>query len=197
VDYNVSGNLIWMIEATGTNVFGNISANQWNYYRVLNIKQSEQDEGTYEVEGLEYNINKFEQIDSGFNFGTITSQSYITPAGPSNLQAYSQNVTANSQEIFYSFFPPSSLSGVIGYQTFLKTSPFVAGDTTNLSLIIDNLPISANSGVYVPLSNGTYYIHVYSVGQQNILSTTYAGNDSNPLIISNINPLEDITNRYW
>ncbi len=191
-NYNVSGNLIWMIEATGNIILGNISANEWNYYRVLNIKESEQDQGTYEIEGLEYNLDKFLQIDSGFNFETVSNQPYIVPIGPSNLQAYSQYITANSQEIFYSFLPPSSISGVVGYQTFIKTSPFVVGDTTNISLVAANLSPSSNSGTYLPLSNGSYYIRVYSVGQQNVLSSTYAGNDSNPVVISNINPLKDI-----
>jgi predicted phage tail protein len=66
INYDVSGNYVWMVEATGANIYGNIGNNEWDTYRVINIKEN--DSHIYEIDGLQYEVNKFLQVESGFSF---------------------------------------------------------------------------------------------------------------------------------
>src|SRR5690606_22663486 len=124
---NVSGNLIWMIEASGNNILGEIPDNQFDTYRVLNIRET--DSHIYEIEGLQYDINKFNQIESGFSFvDTVIQTDYTIPPGPTGLILYTEDIGDNSKYIHYKFTPPSNLSNISNFRVFLKTSPFSVGD---------------------------------------------------------------------
>ncbi|MEK6881582.1 MAG: phage tail protein, partial [Nanoarchaeota archaeon] len=68
--YLVTGNPVWMMELsdryltyTGSRYFSNTS---YDYYRVLNIK--EEDINRFNVEGIQYNPQKYTEIESGLLF---------------------------------------------------------------------------------------------------------------------------------
>lgn len=186
-DYNVSGNLIWLIEATGDTVLGDIKSDAWENYRVINIK--EVDTHIFEIEGLEYDINKFLQIESGFSFTDAVVSSNITFAYPTGLTLSTSQFSAHTKSINYSF-SISDTTNIIGYRVFVKTSNFNAGDENNQDLLIANLPKDVFSGQYIPIDNGNYYFRVYSIGSNNNLSFGHADNSIN---IEGINPIQDIT----
>ncbi len=188
-NYNVSGNFIWMIEASGDISLGSVKSDEWDTYRVLNIKETEAH--LFQIEGLQYDVDKFRQIESGFSFTTNQPvNSYTIPNGPTNLQLYTENLSSNSQLIHFSFIPPLDVSNISNFRVLLKNSAFIAGDENNTNYLIEQLPNNVISGTYFPTQNDNYIFRVYSVSTQNILSTVYAENSIN---ISNINPLKDIS----
>lgn len=185
-NYNVPRNAIWLVEASGNVSIGNISSDEWDTYRVVNIK--EEDAYKYSIEGLKYDVSKFNQIESGFSFGSDVFGNSLSLASPANLQLNSTQITNNSKLINYSFTIPNT-TNIQGYRVLTKTSNFIAGDETNTSYIINELPNFTLSGTYLPTNNSTYYFRVYSVGVNGQLSNGYAENSIN---ISGINTLLDI-----
>lgn len=187
-NYNVSGNLIWAIESSGVNTSGIITDNEWQSYRVLTVKEA--DSHIYDIEALQYDINKFAQIESGFSFSdTNPVFAYSAPPGPVDLQLYTTDISQHSKYINYSFNGPSDLSNVNSYRVFVKTSPFAVDDFTSQDYVIQDLPKTVTSGIYLPTDNGDYNFRVYSVSYQGILSTDYTASS---ISLTNINPLQDI-----
>lgn len=185
-NYYVSGNPIWLIEATGNNYIGNISNNEWETYRVLNIKETESN--IFEIQGLEYDVSKFNQIESGFSFTDTVTSSNLSFNSPTDLQLSSRLLSEHSKIIDYKFTVTNN-ANIQSYKVLSKTSPFLTNDEYSGEYIIDNLPNNLYSGSYLPSQNGDYYFRIYSVGN-NKLSTSFASNSIN---ISNINPIQDIT----
>lgn len=93
--YFTSGKPIWIVELsdkyinyTGSRYF---TSNQYDYYRVININETETNK--FEIDGLQYNPNKFIEIESGLSFSKSISESNIEiPATPYNLNFYVYNV---------------------------------------------------------------------------------------------------------
>jgi hypothetical protein len=185
--YNVSGNNVWLIEATGSGVFGNIKNDEWETYRIINIREA--DANTYEIHGLEYDISKFLQIESGFSFTDIPVPTSLPFLAPTGLQLYSSPVSAHSQVINYSF-GISDTTNIQSYRVLTKTSPFLTNDQYSGGYVIANLPYNVFSGYYLPAQDGTYYFRVYSVGKNSTLSNGYAENSIN---IIGVNPIQDVT----
>lgn len=190
-NYQVSGNPVWLIEATGSTIYGNISDTEWETYRVLNIKEIESN--IFEIQGLEYDVNKFNQIESGFSFTDSPNALSLTFQSPTDLQLKLRDPkpSPNSELIDYKFTITNN-TNIQSYRVLTKTSPFLANDQYSGEYIIDNLPKDLYSGSYLPSENADYYFRVYSVGINGQLSDSYAGN-SLPFNISNINPIQDIT----
>lgn len=185
--YHVSGNYIWMVEATGNNVIGDIKSNEWETYRIINIR--EQESNIFEIAGLQYDVNKFLQVESGFSFTDSPATPSISFASPSNLQLTSLQISPHSKQINYKFNISSS-DNIQNFRVLSKTSPFLAGDEYSGVYIIDTLPKTTLSGQYLPSNNSTYYFRVYSIGTNNILSNDYA---SNSVTIDGVNPVQDVT----
>lgn len=187
-NYNVSGNLVWIVEGTGNVVTGSIGDEEWQTYRVLNIR--ERDTHVYDIEGLQYDINKFNQIDSGFSFSdTVLVSSYSTPPAPSGLQLSGSILSEHSKLINFSFVPPQDISNVAGFKVFVKTSSFSVGDEQDSTYLAQELPNTSYNGTYFPSYNGYYYFRVYSINYQGFLSSSYA---ENSILMTNINPLQDV-----
>lgn len=185
--YHVSGKNIWLIEATGDNVFGDIGADEWETYRVINIKESE--EHIYEIQGLQYNIDKFKQIESGFSFTDAPVDNNIVFASPNNLQLTSSGISAHAKIINYKFSITDNLN-IQNYRVLTKTSPFLTNDEYSGEYLVASLPNNVYSGYYIPSQNAVYYFRVYSVAHNGLLSSAYAENN---IFIDNINPIQDIT----
>lgn len=186
-NYSISGNNIWLIEATGTPIIGNIQNKEWDNYRVINVKET--DSHVYEIEGLQYDISKFLQIESGFNFADSPNSPSLSFASPVGLLLNVQQITDHSKLINYSFSVPS-LANIRNFRVFEKELPFVLGDQNSGNLVMAELPTSTLSGSFLPESDGTYYFRVYSLGNNGALSSSYA---ENSISISNINPIQDFT----
>lgn len=187
INYNVSGNNIWLIEATGASIYGNIKANEWDTYRIINIKENESH--IYEVDGLEYNVDKFLQIESGFSFTDSVAGDTLSFASPSSINLHSRLVSTHSKVIDYDF-PFPNLTNIKNFRVFAKDGAFLPGDISSGNGIIAELPISSNNGSYFPSHDATYYFRVYSVGLNNALSNGYG--ESN-IKIEGVNPILDVT----
>mgnify|MGYP001562752550 CR=1 FL=1 len=186
--YYVSGNPIWMIEASGSSI-GEITNQEWDTYRVINIKETASN--IYEINGLEYDINKFVQIESGFSLTDTPISNNLQFASPEDLKLNLQvpRPSPHSQLINYSF-TISSLTNIQSFKVLVKTSPFIADDETGDTYVLAYLPTNVTNGTYIPSENGTYYFRVYSVGNNNALSSSFAAGSIN---ITDINPVQDIT----
>ena len=188
-NYHVSGNPVWMIEASGNNIVGDISNKIWDSYRVINIKEIASN--IYEINGLEYDINKFIQIESGFSLTDVAQPNDLSFASPDpilTLWLQDPAPSPNSQIINYSF-SISSITNIESFKVIVKTSPFITNDETTDIYTIAYLPPTITNGMYIPSDNGTYYFRVYAVGKNGKLSPNYAAGSKN---IVNINPVQDI-----
>lgn len=187
INYNVSGNYVWLIEASGENVFGNIKNDEWETYRIINIRENESH--IYEIQGLQYEIDKFNQIESGFSFTDAPVNNNISFESPTNLQLVSSNLSAHAKIVNYKFTVNNN-ANINNYRVLAKSSAFLPDDEYSGSYIIDSLPNNTYSGVYLPSTDGVYNFRVYSVGTNGKLSTSYASSSIN---ITDINPIQDIT----
>lgn len=185
-NYHVSGNLIWLIEATGATVLGDIRTDEWDTYRAVNIQ--EVDPYTYEIQGLQYEIDKFLQVESGFSFTDSTVGADLPFASPTGMDARSRQITANSQIIDY-FFGVPDITNINNFRVFAKPAAFLEGDISSGNYVIAELPKTMYSGSYFPSEDGTYNFRVYCVGTNGLLSNGYA---SDSVVITNINPIQDI-----
>jgi hypothetical protein len=185
VNYNVSGNNVWIIEPSN-NLSNYVMSGKSEYYRILQIGESEKHK--YTIEALEYAVDKFNMIDSGFNFETVATNAYTIPGSPTKLELKSKPLTKNSSIITYSFSTPD-ITNVSTWRMYAKKSPFVPGDELLNDYVFDELPLKTNTGLYVPSTNGTYHFQVFGVSSNNILSTSSAYNS---ISISNVNPVADV-----
>lgn len=184
-DYNVSGNNVWTIEPYNSTLT-NIPSGRLEKYRVINIIEAEQNK--YGVEAIEYQQDKFRMIDSGFNFESTATTSYITPSAPTDLSLSIESLTQNSKAIRYSFSTPNT-ANTNGWKVFVKSSDFVAGDVNSDTYLAEVLPLATNNGLYLPSTDGTYYFRVYGTNNYNVLSDSYAAGS---ISVTNINSVKDV-----
>ena len=188
-EYVVSGNLIWTIEPTGTiNTDSEIKANQYNYYRTIAIKEKENEPQKYQVSALQYNVDKYIQIESGLSFSLINPNT--TPPNPSNLFVYKDSASTNNTTILdYQF--NGEVSGVAAFRVFAKRGSTISlSEISGNTYLIDTLPNSRKSGQYLPSNNGTYYFAVHSINSAGTLSL--GGATANYTILEEINPFKDV-----
>lgn len=190
-NHSLSGQLIWAVDSSGVN---DIAYDITDQYRVVNIQEKEPHK--YSIYAIEYNKNKYNQIESGLNFGTQT-QIDTAPAGPSNLtldlkalsQGNNPNQEGNAKKIEYRFNIALDDS-VSKYLVYVKAgSDFSATDTNSNTYLVNVLPPTKRDGIYIPLDNTRYYFRVYSATSNNTKSTDYASND---IIVNGVDPIKDI-----
>lgn len=181
-NYTITDYPIWTIERSGTPIV----SGGYDYYRVLNIKEN--DIHKYEINGLEYNEEKFTKIESGLSFENPSNQS--KPSAPYNLTFEIRNIgpLSNTKIIDYFFDADPSIPN---FKVYSKPSP----DFTPVNqlpgdeYLLDVLSNYTRSGSYIPSDNDTYYFRVYSMNEIGTLSSSYA---SNSITINGINTLLDI-----
>ena len=177
-NYVVTGNQIWTIELQ--NQWKNYSGNQYfsneteDYYRTINIV--EKDINKYEIEGLQYNPNKYPEIESGLLFSRNISNLTRIPASPYNLDLNVSiaETTTNKKNINYSFLI-DDITNVDTFKVYAKLNDFDSNGVPDAQYLINNLPNYRTNGVYGVKNAGTYYFRVYaSNDSQGILSPSYA-----------------------
>ncbi len=189
INYNISGNPIWSIElgVNSKNYTGSIYFSDTNTdsYRVLNIKES--DTNKYEVIGLLYSSEKFNQIDSGLVFQQtqVTNQSSaVTPSSPYDLHLSIENPGSIAPVIDYSFNIDSKIN-VTRYQIDVTTGNgiHVMGGRFKNSDGILYLPPSITQGTFrsPPVHNNptyTFIVKAYNA-VNNLYSTEFASGSIN------------------
>ncbi len=182
-NYNVSGNLIWSIEASSANVTY-IDANQTAKYRVINIQEKE--DFKYAIQGIQYNPDKYLLIESGLNFQNPNFN--IATVAPTNLTLSLVQQTPNSQIIDYSFNISSNV-GVGGYYVYGKNGTLTDFDTSGKSYLLNIMPPFLTTGAYLPLSDGNYNFRIYSANLAGNKSASYA---SSSILVKGVNQIKDV-----
>lgn len=189
-NYSLSGNLIWMVDSSGVN---DIMYNTIDHFRVVNINEKEPHK--YNIAAIEYNINKYNQIESGLNFGTQVLID-TPPTAPTNLKLDLLDIsttskTHNVKKIDYSF-NITNTNNISKFLVYIKAgSDFVdsPSDTAGNTYLVNTLPVSVTNGTYVPPASDTYYFRIYSATSNNTKSATYATNN---ILVAGIVPIQDI-----
>lgn len=182
--YVCSGNIVWMIEASGDGIDAQISSNQYDYFRAIRINEKE--DNKYEISAVQYAGDKYNQIESGINFIAVTGS--IPPAAPSTISLSSKNYTANVKGIYYSY-NVLNYDRVANFNVYGKSGAFVDSSLPSQDYLIDVNSKEVTTGLYLPPSNGTYYFRAYTVDKFGNTSTSYA---ESSIIIANTNPVKDL-----
>ena len=178
-----SGNLVWMIDSSGVS---DLAYNILDYYRV--IKVEEKDALKYNIAAVEYNANKYNQIESGLNFATQTIVD-TAPTGPTNLILNLGSVSKTIRKIDYAF-SIANTEGVAKYLVYVKKATTLSDSDVNTNQYLVNvLHPDIKNGTYIPDINSKYFFRVYSATSINTKSSTYA---SNEIIVSDINQAEGL-----
>ena len=187
-NYSLSGNLVWMVDSSSVS---DIAYDIIDDYRVVNVSENEPHK--YIIAGIEYNSNKYDQIESGLNFGTQT-QIDTVPTAPTNLNLNLLDIsttskTHNVKKIDYDF-NISDTNNITKFLVYIKAgTDFEATDTDGNTYLANILPVTIKNGTYIPPASNTYYFRVYSATSNNTKSTSYA---SNSKLVTDINPIQDL-----
>lgn len=185
-NYYLSGNLIWMVDSSGSN---DPIYNIIDQFRVVNINEKEPHK--YNIAAMDYNINKYNQIESGLNFMTQTQVNTV-PTAPTNLQLNLNLISPNGnvKKIDYKF-DITDTSNITKYLVYVKPgADFVdPTDVAGNTYLVNILPAGITNGTYIPAANNTYFFRVYSSTENNTKSTNYA---SKSILVTNLNPIQDI-----
>lgn len=180
--YLFSGNPVWTMELSGV---ADIDNTYFETYRAIKIEEKEGYK--FAINGLQYDEDKYNAIDSGLAFeDPVFGQ---RPPAPKNLLLNIQNPTVNTKLIRYSFVPTASPL-TSSFYVYGKTGDFAAADISGSNFLVSVLPNTIHSGLYLPAITGDYFFRVYASNRYGQKSTSFA---SNHIVINNINPIRDVT----
>ena len=195
-NYAFTGNLVWTIEPTGSSNFYNNQRfldSGYDLYRVYSIAEKE---GKYDVNGINYDLNKFIQVESGLNFGEEPYKYLVTPTDPESFLVSISEESYGTKQLSYSFTVKSVNSGITSHRVYAAhgTNTFTSA-VPSASYLVDNLPYEltnhVQSNTYIPTQTGDYWFRVYAVNDDaNVYSTGYV---SGYIRITGVDPITDIT----
>ncbi len=176
--YYISGRNVWTLEVadsdintyTGVRYFTNYTD---DYFRVLNIK--EEDIHRYTVVGLQYNKDKYNDVESGLSYTRDVLGVNVAPNPPSTNINF--NIQAGSPEVVqYYFMGDDADVNTTAYNVYVKSgSNFVGNALPGNEYLIDILPKQSKQGLFIPSESGNYYFRIYSSNITNgQLSSSYA-----------------------
>ena len=193
-NYVLQSGTIWSIQTTGTGILKNVN-DQNEMFRVIGV--TEIDPHKYAVNGLEYNPQKYLQIESGI-------KSEDAPAVNPSIQFFEAsypNSTILSQSgiyLQYIISPPVLLANrdTSTLDIYLKSgSDFSAGDLENRYVdligatvlvpkedflarkIVANTTSNITGFIFPPGNNQTYYTRVYGLNGQGYFSPSWAASN--------------------
>jgi len=174
-NYYISGYPPWSLELTdryenysGARYFINQNT---DYYRLINIKET--DIHKYEIDALQYNPQKFIEIESGLLFGRDSNNAPKIPATPKNL-SFNLFKEINYTRIDYSFMV-DDYSNIGSYRIYANTGYYPNNGIPSSDYLINTLSSNTTYGSYNVNNTGKYYFRVYSSNDiDGILSANYA-----------------------
>lgn len=191
-NYSISGNPIFTIELgqnsqnyTGSRYFINPN---YDYYRVLNLK--EVDVNKYTIIGLQYNPNKYLQIDSGINYqSNILSNVNNTPSSPHDLNLNLVNLS-NSRQLIQFTFLVDNFQFINNYRVYVNTGEFGTNGVPADTYLYTTLPVDIVQGSYLPVNSGVFNFRVYAFNENNKI---FSPNCASGLIFVNTDlPITDV-----
>lgn len=182
INYSISGNPIFTVELgpdsqnyTGSRYFTN---SNYDYYRVLNLKET--DINKYEIIGIQYNSNKFLQIESGITYQRQSLNNLDkTPNSPHDLSLNVFNLSSQRQLIQYAFLV-DNFNFINNYRVYVTTGNFPTLGVPDNSYLFTSLPVDIVQGSYLANQSGKYTFKVFSYNEtDNIYSTSSASGSVN------------------
>ncbi len=179
-NYNINNYPAWCLELTdnylnysGARYFTNLNS---DYYRIINLK--ELDTHRYQVEGLQYNPQKYLEIESGLLFGRDIINAPKIPETPKSL-TFNLFPNNNNTLINYSFLV-DNYSNIDSYRVYVTTGQFAGNGLPDPQLLKAILPSNTTFGTYIAQSTGNYKFRIYSSNDINgILSPNFASSSVN------------------
>lgn len=176
VNYNLGHYPVWVLELspnyqnyTGSRYFVN---QNYDYYRLINIKETEPHK--YEIDGLQYNPQKFLEIESGLLFDRDILELSQIPTTPRNLNFNVFPSPPNSNIINYSFLV-DDYENIGSYRVYLQTGTnFSSNNIPPVENLISTLPSNVTSDSYFTNNTGRHFFRIYSSNDiKGILSSNY------------------------
>jgi hypothetical protein len=178
-NYYVGGYPAWSLELTdryldytGARYFTNLNS---DYYRVINLKEAEINK--YQIEGLQYNPQKYLEIESGLLFGRDIINAPKIPATPRNL-TFNIFQNENDSTIDYAFLV-DSYENINSFRVYVRTGSYPDNNVPSSDYLEAVLPSNTTYGSINVSQTGVYNFRVYSSNDVNgILSPSFASNSA-------------------
>jgi predicted phage tail protein len=173
-NYRVTGQQVWMMELSDryASYSGNIyfSSATEDYYRVINIEEKETNK--FYIAGLQYNFEKYGEIESGLVFHSQQKNQINIPASPRNLSLNVFDTSETTKRIDYAFIV-DSMDYIDSFQVYMKQGSFLNNGLPSNSYLIPD-PWPNTHGGQTISETGSYNFRVYSYNsQQSILSPNF------------------------
>jgi hypothetical protein len=195
-NYRVTGQQTWMMELseryasyTGSIYF---ASNSSDYYRVINIEEKEINK--FNIIGMQYNSQKYGEIESGLIFQNQQNNKINIPSSPRNLSLNVYTVGTHRKTVTYNFMVDDP-ANIDSFQVFVKNDgPFVGNGVPGANYLRDTLSANTQNGRMRIGSrgegSGLYQFRVYAFNaQQGILSPTFA---SGSVLINSVDPINSV-----
>jgi hypothetical protein len=190
VNYKVSNQQVWTLELSDR--FSSYSGNIYflnkdeDYYRVINIE--EKDINKFNIAGMQYNVSKYGEIESGLVFQTQQNNTINFPASPRNLSLNFVGYQNNIHAITYSFLI-DSLNYVDTFKIYIKSGAFSDNNIPPNQYLVDSTFPNTNGIQYVTdTANYNFRIYAYN-SVQSVYSPNFASGAINVWIF---NPVSNI-----
>lgn len=175
-DYIISGNPVWVVELseqyagyTGARYFTNSNT---DYYRAINI--SEKEGYKYDIEAIQYNPQKYIEIESGLLYDRKQLQLNNIPSSPRDLVSNVYGESNSLKNITYSF-TSDDISNTNTFKVYIKSGAFPDLNVPSNSYLARVLPNNITYGTYTTRNEGEYHIRVYASNDvEGILSPNFA-----------------------
>tara|TARA_Y100000593_G_scaffold9222_1_gene16730 strand:+ start:17773 stop:22368 length:4596 start_codon:yes stop_codon:yes gene_type:complete len=197
---SITDNMSWSILGVGVATQNNVDIqekqNQNKLYRAINIVEKEVNK--YEVSGVEYTEEKYENIDSSLAY---TNQLNLNiPKTPHKLtitSVTSPTGAPNTKEINYSIEESEETDGLKGlsyYAVYAKKDAFGSSAVPDDQYLVDKIYSTGTpSGTFIPSVDGTYHLRVYAVNALNQYSSgTNNGYREASRAVTGVNPIRDV-----
>jgi len=196
----VTDNMSWSILGVGVVTTASVDIqekqNQNKLYRAINVVEKEVSK--YEVSGVEYTEEKYENIDSSLAY---TNQLNLNvPKTPHKLtitSVTSPTGALNTKEINYSIeesLETDGLKGLSYYAVYAKKDAFGSSAVPDDQYLVDKIYSTGTpTGTFIPSVDGTYYLRVYAVNALNQYSSgTNSGYREDSQAVTGVKPIRDV-----
>ncbi len=192
-NYSVGDNPTWVLETvSGISGYDRSSIfvdKALDYYRTLRV--TEKDVNRFEVIGLQYNPQKYIEIESGLTFDRPTAVYKAVPVTPASLNTVVTAPAPNTEAINYSVLFTDT-TALTSYKVYIaKQGTFSGYGIPDAAYAVASLPTDVKFGTYKPGETGNYELRVYGYNDETqLFSTGYA---SGAVTLINTFPIRDVT----
>lgn len=193
-NYKIVDNMIWSLYMnSGLRTYeylANYPDIYTDYFRVINIAEKDQQE--FEIVGLQYNPQKYIEIESGLNFDRYVMQ-VSNPAPPEYTYSQINNSSVDTQKISINWINQENYINNTHTAIFIdkQSEPTVSNVTVpNKRKLHSLVPTDVTTLDYIPEETGVYNYTIWGYDSRN--NTFSSSGISGTFIINNFTPIKDI-----